>query len=124
MTETNESITIVDRGRGPQLSNRRITVQHLLPMFKEEASDEEIFKWYQLSKAELDLLRQYYRDHTEECLARDREIAVRNEEARKRYPPPPLSTDGMTWDEKLAWMRATLAQRKAAEANGVHDPAG
>jgi hypothetical protein len=29
MTETNEPVTIVDRGRGPQLSNRRITVHRL-----------------------------------------------------------------------------------------------
>ena len=124
MNETNEPITIVDRGRGPQLSNRRITVQHLLPMFKEEASDAEILRWYELSKAELDLLRQYYRDHTEECLATERDIAAYMEEERKRYPPPPLPTDGMTRDEKRAWMRAKLAERKATEVNGVHNPPG
>ncbi len=124
MTQANELITIVDRGRGPQLSNRRITVQHLLSMFKEEASDEEIFKWYQLSKIELDLLRQYYRDHTEECLALERKIAEQNEEERKRYPRPSLPTDGMTTDEKRAWMLARIAERKKAERNGVHDPSG
>ena len=70
------------------------------------------------------MLRQYYRDHTEECLAMEREIAVYMEEERKRYPPPPLATDGMTRDEKRAWMRAKLAERKAAEVNGVHNPAG
>ncbi len=124
MMETNEPITIVDRGRGPQLSNRRITVQQLLPLFKEEASDAEILRWYELNKAELDLLRQYYRDHTEECLAAEHEINAYMEEVRKRYPPPPLASDGMSRDEKLAWMRTKLAQRKAAEANGVHDSAG
>jgi uncharacterized protein (DUF433 family) len=124
MTDSNEQVKIVDRGRGPQLSDRRITVQHLLPLFKEEASDAEILRWYELNKAELDLLRQYYRDHTEECLALEREIAAYMEQERNRYPPPPLPTDGMTQDEKRAWMRAKLAERKAAEANGVHHPTG
>ena len=126
MTETHEheAATIVDRGRGPQLSNRRITVQQLLPLFKEDATDAEILRWYELSTAELDLLRRYYSGHTEECLALEREIAAYMEAERKRYPPPPLPTDGMTRDEKRAWMRAKLAERKAAEANGVHIPAG
>lgn len=123
MTETNERVTIVDRGRGPQLSNRRITVQHLLPLFKEEASDAEILRWYELSTAELNSLRQYYRDHTEECLAVEREINVYMEEVRKRYPPPPLPTDGMTRDEARAWMLQQIAERKTAERNGVHDSA-
>jgi uncharacterized protein (DUF433 family) len=121
MTETNEPVTIVDRGRGPQLSNRRITVQHLLSMFKEEASDAEILRWYVLTKAELDLLRQYYHDHTEECLALEQKIAAQNEEERKRYPRPSLPTDGMTTDEARAWMLQQIAERKKAEANGVHD---
>jgi uncharacterized protein (DUF433 family) len=124
MSEIHEPVTIVDRGRGPQLSNRRITVQQLLPLFKEEASDAEILRWYELSKAELDLLRQYYRDHTEECLILEREIAAYMECERKRYLPPPLATDGMTKDEKRAWMRVKLAERKAAGGNGVHNPAG
>lgn len=124
MSATGEPIVIVDRGRGPQLSNRRITVQHLLPMFKEGASDEEIFRWYELSKVELDLLRRYYLEHIEECLALERKIDARNEEERKRYPSPALSTDGMSRDEKLAWMRAKLIQRKAMERNGAHDPTG
>ncbi len=79
MTEANERVTIVDRGRGPQLSNRRITVQHLLPLFKEEAADAEILRWYELNTVELDFLRRYYRDHTEECLALELEIAMHNE---------------------------------------------
>ena len=123
MSETDDSITIVDRGRGPQLSNRRISVQHLLPLFKREATDSEILQWYELSKTELDLLRQYYHDHTDECLDLERKIDAYMEEERKRYPPPPLPTDGMTREEKKTWMRARLAERKAAEVNGVHHPA-
>ncbi|MCE9532811.1 MAG: DUF433 domain-containing protein [Planctomycetes bacterium] len=122
MTETSGQITIVDRGRGPQLSNRRITVQHLLPMFREGASDDEIFRWYpQVSPFELNLLRQYYLDHTEEMLTLEREIAAHNEVLRKRYPRPSLPTDGMTTDEAKAWMLRQIAERKKSETNGVHD---
>jgi uncharacterized protein (DUF433 family) len=125
MSDTSEPVTIVDRGRGPQLSNRRITVQHLLPMFKEGASDAEIFRWYpQINQMELDLLRQYYLDHTEELLVTERKIEEYNVELRKRYPRPPLPTDGMTRDEKRAWMLQQLAQREKAERNGVHDSSG
>ena len=124
MNETSEPITIVDRGRGPQLSNRKLTVQHLLGMFKENATDEEVFRWYpQIGKLELDLLRQYYLDHTEEVLALEREIAAQDVELRKMYPRPSLATDGMTTDEKRAWMLARIAERKKAGLNGVHDPA-
>jgi uncharacterized protein (DUF433 family) len=124
VTQPNEQVKIVDLGRGPQLSNRRITVQHLLPLFKQEASDAEILRWYELNKVELDLLRRYYREHTEECLALEREIATHNEEERKRYPRPSLPTDGMTTEEKRAWMLARIAEREKAERNGVHDSSG
>jgi uncharacterized protein (DUF433 family) len=123
MTETQEEAAIVDRGRGPQLSNRRITVQHLLPLFKEDASDAEILRWYELSKAELDLLRQYYREHTEACLTLEHEIAAQMELERKRYPARPLPTDGMTENEARAWMLQQIAERKKTERNGDHDSA-
>jgi uncharacterized protein (DUF433 family) len=125
MIQISEQVTIVDRGRGPQLSNSRITVQNLLPLFKENASDAEIFHWYpQIGQTGLDLLRQYYRDHTEEVLTLEREIAASSEEERKRYPRPPLPTDGMTTEEKRAWMLQRIADRKKAELNGVHGSAG
>ena len=125
MTEIAEPITIVNRGRGPQLSNRKLTVQDLLPFFKSSAPDEEIFRWYpQIGKLELELLRQYYLDHTEEMLSLEREIAAYNEELRKRDSRPPLPTDGMTPDEAKAWMLRQIEERKKTESNGVHDPAG
>jgi uncharacterized protein (DUF433 family) len=125
MIETSEQVSIVDRGRGPQLSNSRMTVQDLLPLFKEGTPDAEILRWYpQIGQTELDLLRQYYRDHTEEVLTLEREIAAYNEEARKLYPRPPLPTDGMTTEEKRAWMLQRIADRKKPERNGVHGSAG
>jgi hypothetical protein len=37
-----ETIEIVDRGRGPQLSTSRVTVQDLVPYFQDACSHEEI----------------------------------------------------------------------------------
>ena len=41
----NEPITIVDRGRGLQLSTSRITVQDLLPYYRDGTSNDEIRRW-------------------------------------------------------------------------------
>ncbi len=125
MVEKTEIVTIVDRGRGPQLSNRKLTVQDLLPYFKEGAADEEILRWYpQIGQTELDLLRAYYRDHTEEMLALERRTAAHNEQVLKQFTPPKLPTDGMTRDEKRAWMLQRLSEKEKAERNGVHDSTG
>ena len=109
------AMAIVDRGQGPPLSNRRITVQHLLPLFKEAASDAEIFRWYpQIGQTELDLLRDFFLSHSEEVLSFERQIAADDKEMRKRYPLPCLSTDGMTSDEARVWMLQVIAKRQKA----------
>lgn len=118
MNTATEPVTIVDRGRGPQLSNRRLTVQDMLPFFRKEYSDEEILKWHpQIGQCELDLLRQYYVDHREEVLELERQIAAYHEELRKLYPPTPSRFDGMSREEKIAAMRE-IAERKRSERNG------
>ena len=40
-----ETIELVDRGRGLQLSTTRITVQDLVPYFQEGCSHDEIIRW-------------------------------------------------------------------------------
>jgi hypothetical protein len=53
-----EALQIVDHGRGPQLSSSRITVQDLLPYYREDAANEEIRRWIpSLSDEEITLLR-------------------------------------------------------------------
>jgi uncharacterized protein (DUF433 family) len=47
-----ETIEIVDRGRGPQLSTSRITVQDLVPYFQEGCSHAEIMRWIPTVSAE------------------------------------------------------------------------
>jgi len=116
-----KSATIIDVGRGPQLSTRRIAVQDLLPFFKRGDSNAEIFRWYpQLEQCELDLLRQYFVDRPEEVLNREREIAARNLEARNISQRPSLPTDGMSSEEKREWMLKRLAERQQAEQSLVH----
>jgi uncharacterized protein (DUF433 family) len=114
--------TIVDRGRGPQLSTCKITLQDLLPSFKAGQTDEEILKWYpQIGAADVALLRQYYLDHTAEVLAAEVEIAAYHDELRRKYHrPSPL--DGKSPEERRAYLYEQ-AKRLATEANGVHDPA-
>src|SRR3954447_18003482 len=78
--------TIVDCGRGPQLSTCKITVQDLLPSFKAVKSDADILAWYpQLGPDEVRLLRQYYLDHTAEVLEAEARIAAYHDELKRQY---------------------------------------
>jgi uncharacterized protein (DUF433 family) len=115
--------TIVDHGRGPQLSTCKITVQDLLPFFKADRSDAEVLAWYpQLGVEEVRLLRQYYLDHTAEVLEAEARIAADHDELRRKYHrASPLAA--LSPDERRTYLARKLAERRAPEANGVHDPA-
>ncbi len=69
-------ITIVDRGRGPQLCTSRVTVQDLLPYFQLGYTDEQIIQdvMPSLSVAEIEVARCYVEEHREEVLEEDRQI--------------------------------------------------
>src|SRR5713226_7186585 len=59
-----ESIQIVDRGRGLQLSTSRVTVQDLVPYFQQGCSHEEIIRWMPtLTAEEIAVVERYYREH-------------------------------------------------------------
>ncbi len=111
------SIQIVDRGRGLQLSTSRITVQDLVPYFQEGCSYEEIIRWIPtLTHEEIAVVEQYYRDHKEELDEEDRRIRERTEERvrqqRLRFPEP----EG-TREERMARLKQLLHQRRQ-EKNG------
>jgi hypothetical protein len=62
-----EPITLVDHGRGLQLSTSRITVLDLVPYFRREASYDEIRRLIpSLSDEEIGLVEAYYREHKSE----------------------------------------------------------
>ena len=70
-------ITIVDSGRGPQLSTSRITVLDLVPYFQAGCADAEIIRWIPtLSHEEIAIVERFYRDHKEELDERDRLCAA------------------------------------------------
>ena|SRR5688572_30140854 len=89
-------IEIVDRGRGPQLSTSRVTVQDLVPYFQDGCSYAEIVRWIPtLAAEEIAVAERYYRDHQTELDAEDRRI---NERGEKRKNP--------------AWIERTLEEAR------------
>jgi hypothetical protein len=91
-----EEVTLVDRGRGLQLSNNRITVADLVPYFRRGRSYEHII-WVMpsLTSKEIALVEAYYREHKEELDERDRQVdEYREEQARlQRLRFPPLTPE-------------------------------
>jgi uncharacterized protein (DUF433 family) len=80
---TTNPIEIVDRGRGPQLSSSRVTVQDLVPYFQKGCSDEEIVRWIPtLTTDEIEVVKRYYRDHHQELDEEDRLIRMQSAERR------------------------------------------
>ncbi len=85
-------ITLVDCGRGLQLSTSRVTVQDLVPYFQEGCSPGEIIRWIPtLSREEIAVVERYYRDHQQELDEEDQHIRERS--AHRKNPP---------WVEKIA----------------------
>src|SRR5438309_2157354 len=80
---TTNAIEIVDRGRGRQLSTRRVTVQNLVPYFQEGCRDEETIRWLPtLTAEEIGIVRRYYREHQAELDEEDRRIRARGAERK------------------------------------------
>jgi uncharacterized protein (DUF433 family) len=116
-----ETIEIVDRGRGPQLSTSRITVLDLVRYFQKENAYAEITRWIPtLTHVEIAAVQRYYLDHKEEFDERERRAQERREEQirlqRLRFPE--LSG---TKEEQMARLRARLEKRKQ-ETNGARHP--
>jgi uncharacterized protein (DUF433 family) len=118
-----QDITLVDRGRGMQLSTSRITVQDLVPYFQEGCSCEEIIHWIpSLTPEEIALAEAYYRDHKAELDEKDRRVMEHREEQlrlqRLRFPP----LEG-TKEERMARLRERLRQH-VQRKNGAESPRG
>jgi hypothetical protein len=87
----NQEITIVDRGRGLQLSTSRVTVQDLVPYFQEGSSyDEIIANIPTLTVDEIAVVEKYYREH--QAALDEEDGRIRERSAQRRNPP---------WVEKL-----------------------
>jgi uncharacterized protein (DUF433 family) len=119
-----EALQIVDRGRGPQLSSSRVTVQDLLPYYREDASNEQIRRWIpSLSDEEITLLKDYIRDHYAEVLQAEKEIKAYHDRMRAMQPAWTQANDHLTLEQRSALLREKLAQRKTGQ-NGADHPGG
>ncbi len=119
-----ELIHIVDCGRGPQLSSNRITVQDVLPFYREGASNEQIRRWIPaLRDEEIDLLMEYIRAHYDEVLRSEQEIKAYHERMRALQPAWTRANDHLTLEQRKAILREKLEQR-IARPNGAIHPAG
>ena len=116
-----QEITLVERGRGLQLSTSRVTVQDLVPYFQEGCSYAEIIRWIPtLSAEEIAVVERYYREHKQELDEEDRLIRERTEDRvrqqRLRFP----ELNG-TAEERMARLKQLLEQRRQ-EQNGERNP--
>jgi uncharacterized protein (DUF433 family) len=113
MTKT---IEIIDRGRGPQLSTSRITVQDVVPYLQQNCTNAEIMEVMPvLTVADIQVVQQYVRDHFDEVMEQDRRIRERN--ASRVTPPEILKI----LDEGRALRMALaeqFARKNAEEKNG------
>jgi uncharacterized protein (DUF433 family) len=79
----NSDITLVNHGRGLQLSTSRVTVQDLVPYFQQGSSYEEIMRWIPtLTREEIAVVEAHYRAHRAELDEEDRRIRERNLQRR------------------------------------------
>ena len=110
-------ITLVDRGRGLQLSTSRITVHDMVPYFQEGCSHDEIVRWLpSLTHEEIGVVERYYRQHKDELDEYERRVrAYRAEKIRLQRLRIP-EREGSR-DERLARLKQLLQQRRR-ETNG------
>jgi len=79
MTQT---IEIIGRGRGPQLSTSRITLQDVVPYLQQDCTYAEIMGVMPvLTVAEIQVVQQYVRDPYDGVMELDRRICERNASA-------------------------------------------
>ncbi len=115
--EKEKEIVLVDRGRGMQLSNSRLTVHDLVPYFQVGCSHDEIIRWIpSLTHDEIAVVERYYRQHQEQLDEYERRVQTyRAEQLRSqklRFPERAGSRE-----ERLAALRQLLRQRRR-EKNG------
>jgi uncharacterized protein (DUF433 family) len=107
-----EEITLIDRGRGLQLSTSRITVMDLVQYFKHNWSYDDIVHCIpSLAPEEIAVVEAYYRQHKDELDEKDRLVEEYREEQlqiqRERFPMP-----DETSEERIARFRKLLKKRQ------------
>jgi uncharacterized protein (DUF433 family) len=117
------TIEIVDRGKGPQLSTSRITVQDLLPYYREGASNQEIRRWIpSLSDEEIAAVKQYIDEHFDEVLRAEKQIKAFHDRMRAAQPTWTRRNDHHSLEERKALLCERLA-RPIAKDSRANDSA-
>lgn len=112
-----QPITLVDRGRGLQLSTRRITVHDLVPYFQSGCSDDEIMRWLpSLTQEEIEIVKRHYRLHKDELDAYEARVQLHRAE-QLRLQQLRLGESEVNRIERLAATRLRLEQQRL-EKNG------
>ena len=82
----NNGIQIVDRGKGPQLSTSRITVQDLVPYLQQNYTHAQILQIMPvLTEPEIQAVECYFRENYEAVMAQDRRIREKNAARQKPF---------------------------------------
>jgi hypothetical protein len=112
----NNGIAIIDRGRGPQLSTSRITVQDVVPYLQRQCTYEQIQEIMPvLSVEEIKVIEQYVRENYDAVMEQDRRI---RERAEARRPPPEVeAAQQRERRERLEQFREVIRKQKQ-ERNG------
>ena len=114
-----QPITIIDRGRGPQLSTSRITVLDVF-YYLHRGHDFDFIHaaMPSLTRAEFDTTVEYVAAHRAELIEQDRraEEAIRRDIAEQRAKGLYAEIDeSIPVEERVARMRAKLHQRLAGK---------
>ena len=116
----NAKITIVDDGRGPQLSTSRITVQDVVPYLELNCSYDEIRRIMPvLSVAEIQAIERYVEEHREEVMEEDRRI---REQSATRRNPPHVEELLRHSREKRQSLHERLRNHRPEDGNGAGHP--
>jgi uncharacterized protein (DUF433 family) len=111
-----QTVQIVDRGRGPQLSTCRITVQDVVPYLEQNLTHEQIREIMPvLSDEDIQAIEEYVREHNDEVMARDRRI--RERAAKRRMAPEVEESERQSRRDRLDAERQRIRARKQ-ERNG------
>lgn len=104
-------IRIIDRGRGPQLSTSRITVQDLVPYLEQNFTHEQIRELMPiLTDSEIEVVERYVQENYEAVMVKDQRIRARNAARQK-----PAQVEEAERKERLCRLEATrnrLRQKK------------
>lgn len=113
----NKTIEIVDRGRGPQLSTSRISVQDLVPYFQRNLTYAQILEIMPvLTVEEVQLVKRYVEENYEAVMEQDRRIRERSASHKN---PPEIEEILRRGGEKMAALREEFKKNRQ-ELNGDH----